>query len=99
VLHHTKLVAGRACGKILTLTAPLTLTLTFDQQVERLDDPSLVGVPLAVTQFNAGGFVAVSYEARAAGIKCGDGVGDGGRAALPHLQKIGAVSLQEALRK
>lgn len=31
-------------------------------QVERLDDPSLIGVPLAVRQFNAGGFVAVSYE-------------------------------------
>lgn len=38
-------------------------------QVERLDDPSLVGLPLAVTQFNSGGFVAVSYEARAAGIR------------------------------
>ncbi len=41
----------------------------YDPQVERLDDPSLVGVPLAVTQFNSGGFVAVSYEARAAGIR------------------------------
>ena len=25
--------------------------------------PSLVGKPIAVTQFNSGGFVAVSYEA------------------------------------
>ena len=33
-------------------------------QVERLDDPSLMGKPLAVQQFNAGGFVAVSYEVR-----------------------------------
>jgi hypothetical protein len=38
-------------------------------QVERLDDPSLVGLPLAVRQFNSGGFVAVSYEARAAGVQ------------------------------
>ena len=34
----------------------------FYCQVERLDDPSLKGVPLAVQQFNSGGFVAVSYE-------------------------------------
>ena len=34
----------------------------FYCQVERLDDPSLHNVPLAVRQFNAGGFVAVSYE-------------------------------------
>jgi nucleotidyltransferase/DNA polymerase involved in DNA repair len=54
-------------------------------QVERLDDPSLRGVPLAVQQFNAGGFVAVSYEARAAGVRCGDGAGAAGRAAIPHL--------------
>lgn len=38
-------------------------------QVERMDDPALRGMPLAVRQFNAGGFVAVSYEARAAGVK------------------------------
>ncbi len=31
-------------------------------QVERLDDPSLAGAPLAVQQYNGGGFVAVSYE-------------------------------------
>ena len=35
---------------------------SFYCQVERLDDPALMGVPLAVRQFNAGGFVAVSYE-------------------------------------
>lgn len=27
----------------------------FPLQVERLDDPSLIGVPVAVQQFNAGG--------------------------------------------
>ncbi len=40
------------------------------RQVERLDDPGLRGVPLVVKQFNSGGFVACSYEARAAGIRC-----------------------------
>ncbi len=40
---------------MLLLTAP-------SAQVERLDNPSLQGVPLAVQQYNAGGFVAVSYE-------------------------------------
>ncbi|GLC60262.1 hypothetical protein PLESTB_001592000 [Pleodorina starrii] len=68
----------------------------FYCQVERLDDPSLLGKPLAVTQFNSGGFVAVSYEARAAGIRCGDGVGAGGRASIPYLRAMGAVSMAEA---
>lgn len=63
--------------------------------VERVDDPSLVGVPLAVEQLNSGGFVAVSYEARGAGIRCGDGAGAGGRASIPHLVNMGARSVQE----
>ncbi|GFR42034.1 hypothetical protein Agub_g2851, partial [Astrephomene gubernaculifera] len=71
----------------------------FYCQVERLDDPSLLGAPLAVTQFNAGGFVAVSYEARAAGVRCGDGVGAGGRAAIPHLKAMGSLSLAAARRR
>ncbi|KAL4422612.1 hypothetical protein ABPG75_008809 [Micractinium tetrahymenae] len=71
----------------------------FYVQVERLDDPSLVGVPVAVQQFNAGGFVAVSYEARAAGIRCGDGAGAAGRAAIPHLQRMQAASVEECRRR
>jgi hypothetical protein len=71
----------------------------FYCQVEVMDDPALVGKPLAVTQFNAGGFVAVSYEARAAGVRCGDGVGAGGRAAIARLQDMGAVSAEEAARR
>ncbi|KAK9826961.1 hypothetical protein WJX74_001872 [Apatococcus lobatus] len=71
----------------------------FYCQVERLDDASLKGVPLAVQQFNSGGFVAVSYEARAEGIRCGDGVGDAGRASIQRLKDMGAVSLAEAKRK
>ncbi|KAK9807873.1 hypothetical protein WJX72_011771 [[Myrmecia] bisecta] len=68
-------------------------------QVERLDDPSLVERPLVVQQFNAGGFVAVSYEARAAGVRCGDGVGAGGRSNIKWLQEVGAVSMEEAKRR
>ncbi|KAK9867449.1 hypothetical protein WJX84_000515 [Apatococcus fuscideae] len=71
----------------------------FYCQVERLDDASLQGVPLAVQQFNSGGFVAVSYEARAAGVKCGDGVGEAGRASIQRLKDMGAVSLAEAKKK
>mmetsp|Transcript_21966 Transcript_21966/g.44492 ORF Transcript_21966/g.44492 Transcript_21966/m.44492 type:complete len:220 (-) Transcript_21966:226-885(-) len=37
--------------------------------VECIDDPSLLGKPLAVQQFNSGGFVAVSYEAKAKSIR------------------------------
>eukprot|EP00961_Rhodomonas_salina_P013654 182951-Rhodomonas_salina.1 len=107
--------------------------------VECIDDPSLVGKPLAVRQFNSGGppapprslmqphlpavlvrvhparnstsaahtactagFVAVSYEAKAKGIRKGDGVGAGGRAAAAagceRLKGLVArVSREEAL--
>lgn len=62
--------------------------------------PALLGLP-AVEQFNSGGFVAVSYQAQAKGIRKGDGVGAGGRAAArqgsERLQGlIGRVSLAEA---
>jgi nucleotidyltransferase/DNA polymerase involved in DNA repair len=68
-------------------------------QVEVMDQPQLAGKPIAVTQFNKGGFVAVSYEARAACVRCGDGVGAGGRAALQHLKDMQAVSEEEARRR
>lgn len=67
-------------------------------QVEVLDDPDLAGKPIAVQQFNSGGFVAVSYEAKAAGVKKGDGVGAGGLASIPNLQKIGAPCLAPSVR-
>lgn len=72
---------------------------SFYVAVERLDNPALVGKPVAVTQFNSGGFVAVSYEARAAGVRCGDGVGDKGRAEIPHLVEMKAVSAAEARQR
>lgn len=62
--------------------------------MERLDDPSLVGVPLAVQQFNSGGFVAVSYEARAGGVRCGDGVGAGGRCVVTCRRFSNAALLE-----
>jgi nucleotidyltransferase/DNA polymerase involved in DNA repair len=64
-----------------------------------MDDPSLHGKPLAVQQFNSGGFVAVSYEARAAGIRCGDGVGAAGRSQIARLKEMGSVSVAEACRR
>ena len=62
-------------------------------QVEVADNPALQGKPIAVEQGNAGGFVAVSYEAAARGVCKGDGVGAGGRANIPHLQQIGAICI------
>ena len=38
-------------------------------------------------------------QARAGGVKCGDGVGDAGRASIQRLKDMGAVSLAEAKRK
>ncbi|KAK3259590.1 hypothetical protein CYMTET_31418, partial [Cymbomonas tetramitiformis] len=72
---------------------------SFYCAVEMMDFPELAGRPMAVRQFNAGGFVAVSYEAQACGVRKGDGVGDAGRASIPKLQEIGAVSLEEAQRR
>ena len=42
--------------------------------------PELIGIPVAVSQFNSGGFVAVSHEARRCGVRKGDGIGAGGQA-------------------
>jgi nucleotidyltransferase/DNA polymerase involved in DNA repair len=78
---------------------PLFAHINAAAQVEVMDQPHLAGKPIAVTQFNKGGFVAVSYEARAAGVRCGDGVGAGGRAVLQHLKDMGAVSEEEARRR
>lgn len=44
--------------------------------------PELKGIPVAVSQFNSGGFVAVSHEARRCGVRKGDGIGAGGQASL-----------------
>jgi hypothetical protein len=38
--------------------------VAFYCSVERLDDPTLAGLPVVVTQFNHGGFVSVSHEVR-----------------------------------
>jgi nucleotidyltransferase/DNA polymerase involved in DNA repair len=72
---------------------------SFYCEVERMDEPGLRGKPLAVQQFNSGGFVAVSYEAKAAGVRKGDGVGAGGRSNIQSLKDSGAVSAEEARRR
>jgi len=92
-------LAGEEMGIILHVDVD-----SFYCNVERIDDPKLEGVPIAVQQFNSGGFVAVSYEAQAQGIRKGDGVGAGGRAAARNGSErlkglIGRVSLAEAKTK
>lgn len=42
---------------------------------------------------------ALPLQARAAGIRCGDGAGAGGRANVPHLVAMGAMSLEECRRR
>lgn len=44
--------------------------------------PELLGKPVAVTQFNSGGFVAVNQDAKRHKIRKGDGIGAGGHKAL-----------------
>ena len=67
--------------------------------VERVDEPSLVGRPVAVTQGNSGGIVALSDEAKAAGLRKGDGVGVHGRAEIPSLKAMGSMSLDACRAK
>lgn len=67
----------------------------FYCQVETLDDPALADRPLAVHQGNSGGFVAVNYQARAAGIRCGDG-SEPHNLAARTFQHENNMSLQEA---
>eukprot|EP00466_Bigelowiella_natans_P007540 jgi/Bigna1/146513/aug1.115_g21221 len=70
---------------------------SFYVEAERLRHPELKFKPVAVRQFNSGGFVAVSYEARSKGIRKGDGAGSGGREAIVFLRD--KISEAEALRK
>lgn len=60
--------------------------------------PELRGKPLAVTQFNSGGFVAVSEAARQSGVRKGDGIGAGGQEALAYY-KDRPESLMAAVRR
>ena len=53
---------------------------------ERRRRPELRGRPCAVTQFNSGGFVAVSLEARACGVRKGDGIGQNGQRELAFFK-------------
>lgn len=59
------------------------MTVAPGSKCERLRRPDLDRQPLAITQRNRGGFVAVSYEAKACGVRKGDGIGRGG---LLHLE-------------
>uniref|UniRef100_A0A7S4K5I6 UmuC domain-containing protein n=1 Tax=Odontella aurita TaxID=265563 RepID=A0A7S4K5I6_9STRA len=70
---------------------------SFYTAAECLRDPSLRGKPFVVKQGHGGGFVAVSYEARAFGVRKGDGVGARGRANIEKLK--GHVSEAEAREK
>lgn len=71
----------------------------FYVTVERADDPSLEGVPVAVVQNNSGGIVALSNEAKAGGIRKGDGVGAQGRANIGFLVEMKSMSLDECRRR
>ena len=73
--------------------------VSFYVSVERADDPSLNGKPVVVEQFNSGGFVALSHEARACGLRPGDGAGYRGRHEIESLREMQSVSKAEAKQK
>lgn len=53
---------------------------------ERRRNTALIGKPVAITQYNRGGFVAISYEAKAQGIRKGDGIGERGQKELDFFK-------------
>lgn len=53
---------------------------------ERRRHTALIGKPVAIPQYNRGGFVAVSYEAKAQGIRKGDGIGERGQKELDFFK-------------
>ena len=57
---------GTSGGKVARVVLHIDVD-SFFCQVEVLDNPTLRGRPVVVQQFNQGGFVSVSYEAKAAG--------------------------------
>lgn len=69
-----------ACAPVLVLHVDIDSFYVAAELSRRRD---LVGQPVAVTQYNNGGFVSLSAEARAAGLRKGDGIGAAGHAALP----------------
>jgi DNA polymerase-4 len=57
----------------------------FYVQAECVRRPELRGQPVAISQHNLGGFVAVSAAAKAVGVRKGDGIGDAGFRAILTL--------------
>eukprot|EP00730_Choanoeca_flexa_P002787 TRINITY_DN11175_c0_g1_i2.p1 TRINITY_DN11175_c0_g1~~TRINITY_DN11175_c0_g1_i2.p1 ORF type:complete len:585 (+),score=84.32 TRINITY_DN11175_c0_g1_i2:1220-2974(+) len=80
---------ARPCSKRSKRTFRVIFHIDVDSfyvSAERSRDSKLVGHPVAVKQHNQGGFVAISYEARAAGIRKGDAVGEQGRRNIRFLK-------------
>lgn len=50
--------------------------------------PELRGKPVVIQQVQHGGFIAISYEARAKGIRRGDGIGVGADRFWDHTQSF-----------
>ena len=93
---HPKRHKPSACQEEPAVNAILHVDVdSFYVTAERMRRPDLIGLPVAVTQFHRGGFVALSQEARACGLRKGDAVGDQGRKHIKFLN--GCRSLEECL--
>ena len=72
---------------------------SFYVSCEIVRDPSLRNKCVAVSQFNSGGFVAVSREARAMGVRKGDGIGKNGQKELAFFRDRPDALLSSVLRR
>ena len=72
---------------------------SFYVSCEIVRDASLRNKPVAVSQFNSGGFVAVSREARAMGVRKGDGIGRNGQKELAFFKDRPDALLSSVLKR
>ena len=72
---------------------------SFYVSCEIMRDASLRNKPVAVSQFNSGGFVAVSREARAMGVRKGDGIGKNGQKELAFFKDRPDALLSSVLKR
>ena len=93
------------CGMNPDRAAEASQALAGSRRTRRLPlwsrCPTLVSSSAATPAPALGGThrSGVRAQARAAGVRCGDGVGAAGRAHIKHLIDMGAVSLEQALQR
>ncbi|GBG25517.1 Elongator complex protein 3 [Hondaea fermentalgiana] len=94
--------AGRSASRGEDLDGRVVLHVDVDGfycACEARRRPELRGKPVAVTQFNSGGFVALNEEASRAGLRKGDGIGAQGHRNLRFFKDRPDATMEGVMRK